>query len=309
MKTANILRADRRILLPGFVSLLMAASLTSGFAQNILPVNPFGTNLEVRRPGADGVLTVTTDLLTPTQASGSTTGTNIAITNRAKGLVETTASVNIPLTSIPLVTADVDLYAYTATRNNTLVFGRAVEATASIGNLVDLNLGPTVGTLAGTSVANSWSSSITVSGLNLIAGNQYTVSFDALSGAGLPVNALTALNFGVANNGNAISSINNTTVLNLLDTITLGNALDTSNYSLTFLATQNMSELTFNFDGAAIVAENALGGIANNQNVVTFSGLAVAPVPVPEPGSASLVMAAGIMLLIRRRSRLPKATV
>jgi len=294
MKTTTALRPAIRFAKMGIMVASLAASTAVSFGQNIINSSTFfNPDFEVRRAGTDGVIAVTTDLLTNTQA----TQTNGGWTLGAKGLVQ--AGVDVGVAS-----ADIDLYAYTATIGDSLVFGRRLE-TETGGLLTALNglVAPVVANTVGASVINSWSASSTVTGLNIVAGQTYTVNFDVATGAGLNVNAFSAADFSIFNGATPISTAEFGATLDLLGVVSVGPSADFETVSLTFLAQQNMSDLTFNFSAATVSDANVLGGITGNQNVMTFTNFAVAP--VPEPGSASLVMAAGVLLLLRRRSRVP----
>ncbi|WP_081891916.1 PEP-CTERM sorting domain-containing protein [Verrucomicrobium sp. BvORR106] len=242
----------------------------------------FDPDFRAERPGsAPGLLTLTVD--TSLYNPGSQTDGNVTWTHQAGGLVELDIS----------VVAGVNLAAYTQTTGNTLVFGRELTTTGLVGLL-----GPTISSVVGASAINSWDSQATVGGLSLGSGSAYTVSFTVASGGGINLNALSAANFGLSSNGVAIQDINTVETLNVLNLLQLGGGL--TNIEFTFIAPSNLNQLEFSFDAATIANVSLLGGITDNQNVLTFSNFAVTP--VPEPGSLTL-LGLGIYFLVRRRNR------
>jgi hypothetical protein len=242
----------------------------------------FDPDFRAERPGsAPGLfsLTVDTTLYNP----GSQSDGNVSWTHQAGGLVE------LDLIAV----GGVNLAAYTQTSGNTLVFGRELTTTGTVGLL-----GPTIASVVGASAINSWDSEAVVTGLSLGSGSAYTVSFTVTSGAGLNLSALSSANFNLSSGGTPIQDINTNQTLDVLSLLQLGGGL--TNIEFTFIAPSNLSQLEFGFDAATIADVNLLGGISGNQNVMTFSNFAVTP--VPEPGSLTL-LGLGIYFLVRRRNR------
>lgn len=233
--------------------------------------------------GAGGLISVTVDTTTVfTEGPQSGPGTP-EWTHSALGLVEA---------GVVLV-GEATLSTTTTTTGTSLVFGRSLELTGALGIL-----NPTVQAVLGTSLLSEWDSAGVVSGLSLTGGNLYNVSFDITEGAGLDVSALTAANFSLFGNGNQLTFSDASTLVNLIDLISLGGSL--SNFSLDFVAPEPITTLEFRFDATAVADASLLGGADGNSNVLTFTNLSVTP--VPEPGSLTL-LGLGVYFLLRRRNR------
>ncbi|MES2594223.1 MAG: hypothetical protein V4662_02750 [Verrucomicrobiota bacterium] len=196
-------------------------------------------------------------------------------------------------------TIDVQLAAYTRTLGDSLTFGRQLDV-ATTGVLG--GFGGLVTTLTddvlGASAINSWSSTASVTGLNLVQGAAYNVSFNVTTGAGLNLNALSAANFALSSGGNPIENINSIETLNLLDILQVGGGLATINFE--FIADSPLTELTFEFDAATIANVQALGAVGGNQTVLQFSSMSLAPVP---EASSLFLLAAGMLFQLRRHRR------
>ena len=249
----------------------------------------FDPDFEARRPGSGLVLSlqVNTNFYTPAaESSGNTTWEH-----SAAGLVQLGADAS------PLGMVDVQLAAYTRTTGNTLVFGRELEVNTS-GTLA--LLGPTITSVTnqvlGVSALNAWSSTADVTGLSLTQGQNYLVSFNVQSGAGIDLDALSAANFSLLNGGNPIQDINTTQTANILNILQLGGGLGTIEFE--FQASSAFTDLTFQFDAATVADANLLGGISGNQTVLEFSNFSLTP--VPEPGSLFLA-SLGVLVILRRR--------
>ncbi len=249
----------------------------------------FDPDFEARRPGTGLVLSlqVDTTFYTPSsESSGNTTWEH-----SAAGLVQ------FGVDAFPFGTVDAQLAAYTQTTGNTLVFGRELEISTS--GLLG-NLGPAITTatnqVLGASVLNAWASTADVTGLSLTQGQNYLVSFDVQSGAGIDLNALSAANFSLLNGGNPIQDINTNQTANVLNILQIGGGLGTIEFE--FQAVSAFTDLTFQFDAATVADANLLGTISGNQTVLEFSNFSLTP--VPEPGTLFLT-SFGVLILLRRR--------
>lgn len=276
-----------------YLTVSMSGSL---LAQNIISSSSFyDPDFKVRRDGAtSGVLNLTA---TNTPVSGSNAVGNPKWTLSAGGHAQ--VRTNIPL----VANLDAQLAAYTATVNDTLVFGREITTQAQLlGGLVDVSsdLQGLTNQLAGASLTYNWEASSVVSGLAIVPDQLYQVSFDVTSGAGLPVNLLSSSSFGITTPGITGASNQSASVLNLLGLVSLGSGSSTGNYNFIFKSNQNLSALTFDFAATSIANVSALGGTAGNQNVLTYSNFQVNA--IPEPGSLAIVGASiGIFALRRKR--------
>jgi hypothetical protein len=248
----------------------------------------FDPDFEARRPGTGLVLSlqVDTTFYTPAaESSGNTTWEH-----SAAGLVQLGADVFL------VGTVDVQLAAYTRTTGNTLVFGRELETTTT--GLLG-SLGPTITSVTdqvlGVSAINSWASTADVTGLSLTQGQNYLVSFNVQSGAGIDLNALSAANFSLLNGGNPIQDINTNQTANILNILQLGGGLATIEFE--FQAASPFTDLTFQFDAATVADANLLGSISGNQTVLEFSNFSLSP--VPEPGTLFLA-SLGVLVILRR---------
>lgn len=274
------------------MTLLVAAfhAATPVQAQSLVTDSAFfDPDFEARRPGTGLVLSIQVDttFYTPSpESSGNTTWEH-----SAAGLVQLGADVFL------VGTVDVQLAAYTRTTGNTLVFGRELETTTT--GIVG-SLGPTITSVTdqvlGTSALNAWASTADVTGLSLTQGQNYLVSFDVASGAGIDLNALSAANFTLLNGGNPIQDINTNLTANILSVLQLGGGLGTIEFE--FQAANAFTDLTFQFDANTVADANLLGTISGNQTVLEFSNFSLTP--VPEPGSLFLA-SVGMFILLRRR--------
>jgi hypothetical protein len=229
---------------------------------------------------------------TPYTASPSTPTGNVAWQHTLTG--HTQLGVNLFVTS-----ADAQLAAFAQTTGSTLVFGREVETTNH--GLGGTALGNLVNNVVGLSLSNTWSSRARITGLNLTAGQLYTVNFDVTRAAGLNLNALSYANFTLLNNGVAIQNIESSTLLNILNIINAGTGARPAEFQ--FYAPAGITSLDLVFSAATVadvtLLSNGLGSSnAANQNVMTFSNISFAPVPEV----SSLVLASlGVLIILRRR--------
>jgi len=281
---------------PLFLAFTILSTAGSLLGQTIIDSNSFfDPDFKVRRFGATSGtvnLSVNNTSISQTSAPGT-----YQWTHSAGGHVQAR-------TFIPVVAnLDVQLAAYTRTRNDSLVFGREFTSTAQLlGGIVDVGdeVEGLVNQVAGASVLYKWDSTATVSGLAIVPDQLYRVDFSVTSGSGLPANILNAATFGITTSGITGASNQSAQLLNVLDLLTIGSDSSTGNFSFLFKSDQNLSALDFNFAATSGVGVKLLGGTLGNQNVLTFSGFQVAA--VPEPGTAT--MCGGMLCFLAfRRSR------
>lgn len=232
-------------------------------------------------------ITVTDDLV-----SGSASSGNQAWTNSAGGHIQVGAS------ALGLKVADAQLAAYTRLTGDTLVFGREITTAGLLGPL-----GVLVNDLAGASVIYNWEADATVSGLLIVPDQLYQVDFTVTSGAGITVlDLLDYSTFGITTAGISGASNESAIALNLLDIASIKSGSPTGNFSFIFKSNQNRSALDFSFGASTGVGITGLGGTANNQNVLTFSGFQVTAIPEPSSLLVFGILAAGFILRRKRNS-------
>lgn len=277
------------------VALIATVAPSALVAQTVINSDSFfDPDFKIRRNGVgSGTLAIT---VTNTPQTGTQGTPTTSWTHSAGGHAQ--ARLSLPA----LVNLDAQLAAYTQTTGNSLVFGREITTQTEILGIIDAGplLQGLLNDVTGASVLYDWEASSTVSGLAIVPDQLYRVDFSVTSGAGLPVDLLDSMNFGITSAG--ISGANNgnsATLLNLLDLITLGSGSDTENVSFFFTSDQARSSLNFNFEASTGVGVNLLGGGPANQNVLTFSGFQVTA--VPEPSSLALCGAFVSVLALRRR--------
>ena len=264
-------------------------------AQTLIDTNAFfDPDFKVRRYGAtSGAFNLA---VINAMVNGSGSSGNNSWTHSAGGHAQVR-------TSLPLVaTLDAQLAAYTRTVGDSLVFGREITTSAEfLGAPVDVSsdLEALANQVAGASVTYNWQSNATISGLAIIPNQLYQVDFIVTSGAGLPANLLNSSTFGITTAGVTGASNESAVSLNLLNTFTTGPSSSTGNFSFIFKSNQSLSALDFSFAASTLSGVSLLGGTADDQNVLTFSGFQVTT--VPEPGSLALCSGFVAMMMLRRR--------
>ncbi len=273
---------------------LAAVAPSALVAQTVINSDSFfDPNFNIRRNGSGSFIALT---VTNTPVSGTQSNATNSWTHSAGGHAQ--VRVAVPL----VANLDAQLAAYTRTTGETLVFGREITTDVEV-----LGIGDTTGTLqgmvnqvAGASVLYNWESDASISGLAIAPNQLYRVDFNVTSGSGLPVDLLDSSTFGITTPGiTGANGSDTSTLLNLLDLVTLGSGSDSENVSFFFTSDQARTSLDFNFAASTGVGVSLLGGTAPNQNVLTFSGFSVTA--VPEPSSIALCGAFISVLGLRRR--------
>ena len=267
------------------------------FSQTIIGSTGFyDPEFKVRRNGqTSGLLslTVTNTNTSNSQGNGTTTW------NHTAG-----GHAQVRTTLIGVANLDAQLAAFTETSGDSLIFGREITTDASfLFGAVDVSsqLQGLANQVVGASVIYNWQSQAAVTGLAIAPNQLYNVSFEVTSGAGLPVDLLTASTFGITNASVSGASNESSTLLNLANLVTLGAGSDTGTFNFQFKSSQALSQLDFAFAATSGVGVSALGGTAGNQNVLTFSGFEVTQ--VPEPSASALTCASALLLLTRREKK------
>lgn len=265
----------------------LAAAPTLAFSQSIINSTEFfNPDFEARRPGAGGVIAVQVNNDVYRNTPASQTSGNVTWTHGAGGFAE--AGV--------VAVGGVELAAFTETTGDTLVFGRELTTSGVLALLE-----PALNAVVGANVLATWSSQATVTGLSIAPGQIYEARFNVSSGENLPVDLLDSLTFGITNPEVSGALGGGAQLLDVLGLLTLGSASSTGDYVFQFTSSAALSSLTFSFDATSTVSLGLLGDVEGNQNVLTFSGFEV--VPIPEPASLALGGMAGVALLIRRKRR------
>lgn len=284
MKMTFIAQLRDKSLRSTIASFLLLTATTSMGQSLISDTEFFDPDFRARRPGIGAPIAVEVD--TSLYSEGPQTAGNVTWLHQAGGLVHGGV----------LDIVDVQLAAFTQTLGNSLVFGRELEV-SFLGD--EENIDGFLSDVIGASAINSWDAAATVTGLNLIGGQTYNVTFNVDLGDDLNIAALTSTNFRILNNGVALSNTDSSEVLDLLGILSLGSGSALAQFE--FIAPTDLSALTFEFTAATIADVSLLGGITDNQDVITFTGFNLAPGPVPEPGSALLILLTGIFLLVYKR--------
>lgn len=138
--------------------------------------------------------------------------------------------------------------------------------------------------------------------LNYSPNTQYSVSFDVDGNNGL-LSSVSGLNPSftfelIDGSGNALTSDNNTTQINIAGL--LGSGVPTGTVSLTYTTDSSTptGPIGVRFIGDAQVGSSAL---SLGTTYATISNLDISSTPVPEPGSCLLIGSVGVAALLRRR--------
>ena len=200
---------------------------------------------------------------------------------------------NVGLLGEPV--AEVQLAAFAETRGDALVFGR--EQTV---NLLGIPLGNPVSSLVTTGLTNSWQSTATVN-LSLVANETYLLELLVTSPSFVSADLLSTATVGISGgpftnpDGLALESVDVLSLANI-DVISQPASL-----SLLFTPTSDTDSFSVDFAAASKIGLDVLGGNGDGtQDVLTFSGFAVTP--VPEPSAIGLLGLGGVFLLKRRRA-------
>lgn len=283
-----------------FATILLPASL---YGQTLITSSAFfDPDFTARRSGQGGTVgSLLTAVVTNNSATssgskpivGSTPGT--AWTHSAGGFAQT--RVTVPA----VANLDVQLAAYTRTTGDSLVFGREITTDVNVLGIVDpsATLQGIVNNVVGASVIYDWQADVSVTGLAIAPNQLYQVTFNVTSGSGLPVNVLDSSLFGITTTGVTGASNESVEVIDLLGLLSIGSGSSTGDVAVTFKSASALSQLDFQFAADTLVGVSALGGTAENQNVLTFSGFSVTQVPEPSVSLSGGI--AGILLLGRRR--------
>ena len=274
----------------------------SANASTLVTNNLFDVVTKVRKPGSTEALVVAIADTTPHTviSSGISGATNwsktvTGFTQSRVGTPEVTVNTPLgPVTTPAETLADAQLAAYISMDGTSLTFGR--EITTDIVK-IQSSLDEAINAIAAVSPLQTWSSTATV-GANIVAGTTYQVTVDITTGSGLPADLISSAQIGVV--GVGIQDTHNSafTKLNLVDLIVLGDDL-TGTATFEFIPTEEMNSIGFEFSAEAVADVSAFGGVAGNQDLLTFNNLIVAP--VPEPSTSLLGITAACLLMGTRR--------
>lgn len=276
---------------------VLAFSVIDAHGQFLTNEEFFSPDARVRRPGQDGTLTGTTDLLTPNQYTETHSSGDVSWTLGVKGLVQ--AGIDLAF----IITVDAQLYSYVQIVDGSLVFGRHLDTEFSI---LGLGIDPqgyindAVNDALSLEVLNSWSAVATISNQSFVEGERYSLTLDAHSSNGLPVGLLEGAAIRLLDqNDNAIALSGGGSLLNLLDLITIGSDPANVGLNLEFDAPAGLTELKVEISAATAAGINLFGG-ASNTTVLTFDNFALGPAAVPEPTTVLSGML-GLMFCLRRK--------
>ena len=245
----------------------------------------FNPDFRARRPGSPGVISLEVNNAVYRPASQSSG--NVTWSHGAGGFAQ--AGV--------IAVGDVQLAAFSETRDDSLVFGRELTTSGALALLQ-----PAVNSVVGANILSTWSSQATVAGLAIVPDQIYEVRFTVTSGVNLPVNLLDSMSFGITNPEVEGAFGANAQLIDLLGLVTLGTGSSSGDFAFQFTSSSALSSLDFDFEATSAVSLGLLGGIAGNQNVLTFSGFEV--VAVPEPNALALGgVFASLAILWRKRRR------
>jgi len=260
---------------------LVLVSVTAiSFGQNFNSGTFFQPPLNVQHERTLGLLQIDNSANVDDATSGNVTWTNSAGGYAGVGVGELVG---------------VHLYAYTETTGNSLVFGRDLEI-LGVAALLQNELNSVVGA----SVLSSWGATADVTGLNILAGQLYQVTFDISTGAGLPATILSNASFDVTSSGVTSFGGGSGGLLNLLNVVSIGTSPDSDQGILTFISDTNRSDLQFQFSANSALSLGLLGNIDGNRNIMTFSNIQVQAIPEPSALALSALAAGGVILRRRR---------
>lgn len=138
--------------------------------------------------------------------------------------------------------------------------------------------------------------------LSYSSNTQYSVSFDVDGSNGL-LSSVSGLNPSftfelIDGSGNALTSSNNTTQINIAGLLGTGVPTGTINLTYTTDSSTPTGPIGVRFIGDATVGSSAL---SLGTTYATISNLDINSTPVPEPGSCVLMASVGVAMLMRRR--------
>ena len=262
------------------VPLVMMAAVSPSYGQNFNSSTFFDPELRVQHSQIVLGALVDYGLVTGSTAPGAVTWTN-----GAGGYSGVALSALL----------GVHLHAYTETTGTSLVFGRDLDVNGLLAGLED-----ELETVVDANVLSSWSATANVTGLNIMAGQLYEVTFDISSGPNLEANLISSGSFDVTSAGVTSFGEGSAGLLNLLNVVTIGTDPDTGVGRLQFVSSTNRSDLQFQFLASSAVSLGLLGDIPGNQNVLTFSNVQVQAIPEPSALALSALAAGGVILRRRR---------
>lgn len=262
------------------VPLVVIGAASISFGQNFNSATFFQPALRVQHANTTGVLLLDNALVSNNASAG-----NVQWTNRVGGY----AGAEVP------VVGGVHLHAYTETTGNSLVFGRDLEIDGLLSSLQ-----ATVNSVVGSNVLSTWSATADVTGLSIVAGQLYEVTFDVSSGPGLRADLINSASFDVSSSNVTTFSNGSENLLNLLDVVTIGTDPSTGLGRLQFVSSTNRSDLQLQFSATSLISLGLLGSVEGNQNVLTFSNIQVAPIPEPSVLGLSALAVGGLILRRRR---------
>ena len=232
--------------------------------------------------GASGLLIEVNVSTTPVEQTLG--GGNVSWTHSAAGRVA--VGVNLGL-----VSAGVELSNFTETTGDTLVFGREIQLDGA-GTLLQ----NAVSTALGTSVLSSWQSTATISNMTMSAGQTYALTVDVTRGSVLPVALLNSSTIDVRN----LSGVSVSGLLNVINLVNFGGS-DTGTAVIEFTPTADLTGMEVSFAASAALDGSLLSGTAGNENMLTFSGIEVSP--IPEPSTVGFLAGLPFLALLRRKRK------
>ncbi|WP_176159212.1 PEP-CTERM sorting domain-containing protein [Prosthecobacter debontii] len=279
-------RAGFRSRLLSLATLLAVSSAPLLQAQSLISSSDFfNPDFTVAPVGGTSNVVVN---VTGSSASSSLGAGDVTWTHTATGLVQTRT----------LGLVNIEAASYASTIGDSLVFGRSLDATVLGTDLFGVI--PTLTSdVAGASAAGAWSSTATVSNLNLSQGVLYSVTFDVTVGSDvLNLGLFETANFTLLNGGTPIENVNSDLTLNLLGLLSLGGSPEPVEFQ--FYAPAGLGDLGFRFETETAANASLLGGLTDSdpQFIMEVSNFSIAPVPEP----SSLILATlGVIAILRRR--------